>query len=91
MPDNAADSHGSGSGQAPESAAHGQYSHTYGPQGQHTESAEPWKNGSASAHHAWLSGGELLYNTKIGVHVVTMLLTYFAAQGFQCVLFSLLS
>lgn len=45
---------------APGSAAHGKYSHTHGPQGQPTESAEPWMKDSSAAHHEWLSNGELL-------------------------------
>ena len=41
------------------SAAHGQYSYTYGPQGQRTESAEPWMNSPPAEHFDWLSAGML--------------------------------
>lgn len=42
------------------SAAHGQYSYTYGPQGQRTESAEPWMNSPPAEHFDRLSAGMLL-------------------------------
>lgn len=47
-------------GAASGSAAHGQYSYTYGPQGQRTESAEPWTNSPSAANFEWLSAGMLL-------------------------------
>ena len=56
----ASDSEKTFGGGASESAAHGQYSHTYGPQGQRTESAEPWTNSPSAANFEWLSAGMLL-------------------------------
>ena len=42
---------------ASRSAAHGQYSYTYGPEGQRTESAEPRMNSPPAEHFEWLSAG----------------------------------